>query len=286
MKLASFAGVGNSVRGKLMRVVLITTVMTLCVAGAFMLSADINRYKQSWTADLGTEASILAVSLAPAMAFGDHDAALRDLSALQVRPRVTAAAAYSVNGSLYAAFVRERGSTLPAHAPPPGVVTSGERVEYSHAIVRNGERLGTLYLRARYDTLGRIEDYLVIFVVVTLLSMVVAIFLSRRLQQGILQPLDAMAVIANAIVKRRDYSLRAKKTSDDEIGVVVDAFNNMLEEVESSAKGLREADRRKDEFLATLAHELRNPLAPIRHAAKMLESRRSEEHTSELQSPC
>jgi signal transduction histidine kinase/ActR/RegA family two-component response regulator len=277
MKLASFAGVGNSVRGKLMRVVLITTVMTLCVAGAFMLSADINRYKQSWTADLGTEASILAVSLAPAMAFGDHDAALRDLSALQVRPRVTAAAAYSVNGSLYAAFVRERGSTLPAHAPPPGVVTSGERVEYSHAIVRNGERLGTLYLRARYDTLGRIEDYLVIFVVVTLLSMVVAIFLSRRLQQGILQPLDAMAVIANAIVKRRDYSLRAKKTSDDEIGVVVDAFNNMLEEVETSAKGLREADRRKDEFLATLAHELRNPLAPIRHAAKMLESKALDE---------
>ncbi|MEP7314694.1 MAG: ATP-binding protein [Pseudomonadota bacterium] len=33
---------------------------------------------------------------------------------------------------------------------------------------------------------------------------------------------------------------------------------------------LREADRRKDEFLATLAHELRNPLAPIRNAAKIL----------------
>src|SRR5665213_1999102 len=34
---------------------------------------------------------------------------------------------------------------------------------------------------------------------------------------------------------------------------------------------LREADQRKDEFLATLAHELRNPLAPIRHAVKLLE---------------
>jgi two-component system, sensor histidine kinase len=273
MNLASFAGVRHSVRGKLMRVVLITTVITLCVAGAFMLSADINRYKQSWTADLGTEASILAVSLAPAMAFNDHDAAMRDLSALKVRQRVMVAAAYSANGSLYASFVRDGGLSLPAHAPPPGVVTAGERVEYSQTIERNGERLGTLYLRARYDTLGRVEDYLVIFALVTLLSMVVAIILSRRLQQGILQPLDAMAVIANAIVQRRDYSLRARKTSDDEIGVVVDAFNNMLEEVESSAKGLREADRRKDEFLATLAHELRNPLAPIRHAAKMLESK-------------
>jgi signal transduction histidine kinase/ActR/RegA family two-component response regulator len=277
MNLPSFAGVRHSVRSKLLRVVLITTVITLCVAGGFMLSADINRYKQSWTADLGTEASILAVSLAPAMAFNDHDAATRDLSALKVRPRVMAAATYSLDGTLYASFLRNDGVPLPAHAPPPGVLTSGERVEYSHSIERNGERLGTLYLRARYDTLGRVEDYLVIFALVTLLSMVVAIILSRRLQQGILQPLDAMAVIANAIVKRRDYSLRAKKTSDDEIGVVVDAFNNMLEEVEASAKGLREADRRKDEFLATLAHELRNPLAPIRHAAKMLESRQMDE---------
>jgi signal transduction histidine kinase/CheY-like chemotaxis protein len=273
MNLASFAGVRQSVRGKLMRVVLITTVITLFVAGSFMLSADVNRYKQSWAADLGTEASILAVSLAPAMAFNDRDAALRDLRVLTIRPRVMVAAVYAADGSLYASFVRTPARSPPAHAPAPGLVTGGERVEYAHSIDRNGEHLGTIFLQARYDTLGRVEDYLAIFVLVTLLSMVVAFFLSRRLQQRILQPLDSMAVIANAIVTHRDYSLRVKKSSDDEIGVVVDAFNNMLEEVEARAAGLREADRRKDEFLATLAHELRNPLAPIRHAARMLESK-------------
>ncbi len=41
--------------------------------------------------------------------------------------------------------------------------------------------------------------------------------------------------------------------------------------VEESRAALQEADRRKDEFLATLAHELRNPLAPIRNALQMLE---------------
>jgi signal transduction histidine kinase/ActR/RegA family two-component response regulator len=270
--MSSFEGVRQSVRGKLMRVVLITTVIALCVAGALMLTVDVNRYKTSWAADLATEASILAVSLAPAMAFDDHDAAVRDLNALKVRQRVRAAALYTSSGALYASFAREGSQALPTRAPPAGIVTSGEQAAYSLAIDRNGEHLGTIYLQARYDTLGRVEDYLLIFVLVTALSMVIAVLLSRRLQQGILRPLDDIAGIANSIVKRRDYSSRAKKTSADEIGVVVDAFNNMLEEVQARARALEDADRRKDEFLATLAHELRNPLAPIRHAARLLES--------------
>ncbi|MGH8139952.1 MAG: hybrid sensor histidine kinase/response regulator, partial [Steroidobacteraceae bacterium] len=102
------------------------------------------------------------------------------------------------------------------------------------------------------------------------------------------------------------------KTTNDEIGVVVDAFNSMLDEVQSRARALeqsnvtlkkevqirqaaeaalgranarlentmealREADRRKDEFLATLAHELRNPLAPITHAVKLMDTPAADE---------
>jgi signal transduction histidine kinase len=97
------------------------------------------------------------------------------------------------------------------------------------------------------------------------------------MQKSITEPLDAIATVARAVVNGRDYSLRAAKISDDEIGVVVDAFNKMLDEVQVRTRELGEADRRKDEFLATLAHELRNPLAPIRHAVKLMESERVEE---------
>lgn len=44
---------------------------------------------------------------------------------------------------------------------------------------------------------------------------------------------------------------------------------NRTAELEAANAALREADRRKDEFLATLAHELRNPLAPIRNAIEI-----------------
>ncbi len=52
-----------------------------------------------------------------------------------------------------------------------------------------------------------------------------------------------------------------------------------IKEVENE---LREADRRKDEFLATLAHELRNPLAPIRNAVEILNGRRSSDPTMQV----
>jgi signal transduction histidine kinase/ActR/RegA family two-component response regulator len=138
------------------------------------------------------------------------------------------------------------------------------------------------------------------------MSMLVALLLSTALQKVITEPLDSMADVARQVTTKRDYSLRARSTTDDEIGIVVEAFNSMLDEVQTRAReleqsnaaltnevhirqgaevalaransrlestmaALREADRKKDEFLATLAHELRNPLAPVMHAVKLME---------------
>ncbi|MDB5939156.1 MAG: domain S-box protein, partial [Polaromonas sp.] len=50
-----------------------------------------------------------------------------------------------------------------------------------------------------------------------------------------------------------------------------------IEDARRTADALRNADRQKDEFLATLAHELRNPLAPIRAAARLLVAAGSDE---------
>jgi signal transduction histidine kinase/ActR/RegA family two-component response regulator len=267
----------GSVRGKLLRVMLLTTAIALCVTGIALLTHELYTYRTTGSADLSTEAAILASSTAPALAFDDHAVAERNLAALAARRRVMVAVLYSANGALYASFVRPGESPPPAKPPPPGVQISGERIEVAQPVERNGETFGTIYLRARYDVAGRVEAYLGIFVLVMLLSMVVALLLSRRLQKGITEPLDAIAAVAREIVSGSDYSLRATKFSDDEIGVVVDAFNKMLAEVQARSQALREADQKKDEFLATLAHELRNPLAPIRHAVKLLESNGVEE---------
>ncbi|HTV79196.1 MAG TPA: response regulator [Steroidobacteraceae bacterium] len=285
----------HSVRAKLIRIVLSTTAIALIVAAIAMLTYDLTNYRQSVVSGLAAEAGILALSTAPALAFDDLNVAERNLTATQARATIRVAAVYGPGGKLYAFYTR------PGERPPPqtlpvsrtGARLQGDQIEYVQPILQSGERLGSVYLRATYGFIGRVWAYLEIFVLVILLGMAVALVSSTALQKVITEPLDAMARVAHEVIDRRDYSLRAGAFGRDEIGMVVAAFNNMLDEVENREKALqssnsalsaeirvreaaeaalREADRRKDEFLATLAHELRNPLAPIRHAVKILEA--------------
>jgi signal transduction histidine kinase/ActR/RegA family two-component response regulator len=269
----------QSVRHKLMVVIVRTTAIALFLAAVAMSLVDMTAYRNARAAQLSTEASILALATAPALAFDDHTAAQRSLGALRAHAVVTAAALYTPDGSLYASYAKA-GQPAPStklSSSPDSVRQSMDEVQLTQPITENGESLGTIYLRARFDMLPRILTYFAIVLLVTVLGGIASLILSSPLQSGISAPLDSMTRVASRVVDERDYSQRAAKRANDEIGLVVDAFNRMLDEVqlrtrelEASDAALREADRRKDEFLATLAHELRNPLAPIRNAAELL----------------
>jgi signal transduction histidine kinase/ActR/RegA family two-component response regulator len=296
------------VRGKLTSVILATTGLALVFAGIAMTVRDMTVYRRDWAADIKTEAKILALSSAAALAFDDHDMALRNLAALRAQSAIVSAALYGPQGARYAEYIRPG-----ERPPPPALASAGDRMGFSgqylvitRGIDHGGELIGTVYLRARYDVMSRLLGYVEISGVVSLLALALALVLATSLQRGITEPLKAIASVARQVVRGKDYSLRVGKASDDEIGLVISAFNGMLEQVESrtdalersnaalqaevkvresaeaalakanaslesTMEALRDADRRKDEFLATLAHELRNPLAPIRNAVKLLE---------------
>lgn len=299
----------HTVRGKLMSVIFVTTATALILAGVAMMLRDLTVYRRDWNNEIHGEAQIIALATAPALAFDDHKLATRNLAALRANTAVMTAALYRPDGSLYADYVRPGENPPPARLPAsPRERTriSGQYLELVHPIERKGQFLGTVYFRARYDVMSRLWGYIEISGVVSLVSLAVALILSSSLQRGITRPLGAISEVARQVVRRKDYSLRVSETTRDEIGLVVEAFNGMLDEVQSrtdalersnaalqdeitvreaaeaeraranarleaTMEALRRADRRKDEFLATLAHELRNPLAPIRNAVKLLE---------------
>jgi two-component system, sensor histidine kinase len=302
-------GARRSVRGKLMTVILVTTSSALIFASIAMMLRDLTVYRHDWQNQIHAQAKIIELATAPALAFDDHTLATRNLGALRANPAVLTAALYRLNGALYAEYVRAGGPPPPARiavSPQEQVRIFGQYFELTYPIQHGGELLGAVYLRARYDVMSRLWGYVEISAVVSLLSLALALVLSSSLQRGIARPLGSIAEVARQVVQRKDYSLRVSESPSDEIGLVVDAFNGMLDEVQSrtealersntalkeevgireaaeaertqanerlqmTMQALRQADRRKDEFLATLAHELRNPLAPIRNAVKLLE---------------
>jgi PAS domain S-box-containing protein len=232
----------RSVRGKVITVVLLTTAMSLLVAGIAMLARDLSTYRQSWAADLAVEARILANSTMPALAFDDPGAARAALAALQARPEVLVAALYGTQGTLYATYSRSDQVAPPSLPILSSPKIFGEQVEVTQRIAKDHEYLGTIYLRAHYDIAGRVNSYIGIFAAVIPLSMLAALLLSNMLQRIITGPLESMANVAHRIVERRDYTSRAIKTTDDEIGLVIDAFNGMLDEVQSRARALERSN--------------------------------------------
>jgi signal transduction histidine kinase len=257
-----------------------------------MLLYDAHAYKNESLRDLVTQADILGRSSAPALQFNDPATARGNLQLLRVRPNIVEAAIYGDDGRLFASY---RGNDSNAPFPPApkaeGYRIEGNMITISHRIVENREAVGTLFLRAHYEVRERLTNYLIILIAVMFGTLVIAAIIAAWLQTAVTSPLLEVTGVARNVMRRRDYSLRAKKTTRDEIGVLVDAFNDMLGEVERRAgaleqsnrdleremkerrdaeQALRIADRRKDEFLATLAHELRNPLAPLSNGLTLL----------------
>ena len=272
----------RSIRNKVMALVLGITSLALILSAVALVIYDLQSYEQQASRDLQAQADVLARASAPALIFDDRQVAEKDLSVMQVRPQVIAAALYKTDGSLFATYARP-GATVPPFPASPGseghVVERGQ-ISLFRRVVENGEPIGTVHLRALYEPWGRLADYLSLLAVVMVASLAIAALLSSWLQQGVTQPVQDIARVAGEVVEKRDYSLRVHKNTDDEVGQLVDAFNRMLAEIGRRSDALRDADQRKDEFLATLAHELRNPLAPLRNALEIIRVAGSDPETA------
>jgi signal transduction histidine kinase/ActR/RegA family two-component response regulator len=125
-------------------------------------------------------------------------------------------------------------------------------------------------------------DYVYIPVVPEILRSKVSVLVELHLQRRELQRLNSSLAQANARLELANTNLQEEKTRELErlnshlkrANSELESTNRVLQsEVAERARAeaaLKEADRHKDEFLAVLAHELRNPLAPIRNAVEIM----------------
>lgn len=237
--------VSHSLQRKLLVVMLISTLIAVVVALGAMTAHALSAYHKEWTSLLNTQSELLGHTVAPTLVFDDPKAASENLSAMKFQPQIRAAAIYNAQGALFATYsTSAQDASFPSKPDVDSVRVVQRDIAVFKRIVENGEFIGTVYLRGDYGLRARILEYVEISAVVMLAAMLVAYFVSLRMQRIVSRPILAIANVAQEIVARGDYSRRAQKISDDEVGMLVESFNGMLVEIERRTQELEATNRR------------------------------------------
>jgi signal transduction histidine kinase/ActR/RegA family two-component response regulator len=262
------------IRRKLLVMTLTSTTVALTFASGGFLGWDIMQFRAQVGRDMLAQSAIIAENSGAPLTFGDDRVAGQILGALRVRPSVEMACLYQPGGAVLTGYQRDPGSACPGQ-PPAGSSYGWGAFHIVTPVTIGRDRVGTLYIRRELgDMYDRIRVAGVTILVLLLLATGAAFLISARIQQSIASPLLQLADTAHGISQTRDYTLRAPSASDDEIGVVMRSFNEMLDRITEALERERQAGRLKDEFLATLSHELRTPLTAMLGWTRMLRSSR------------
>jgi len=262
----------HSLRRKFIVLVLLTTLVALLVALGAMAGYDLRAYHRGLIDDLNTQAALLGRNTAAALTFDDPRVAQENLGLLRIRPQVAAAAIYTARGALFASYQRAGGGAIPARPEAEGERVEGRELLVFKRIADGGEMLGTVFLRADYGLVERVLDYAGIGAAVLAFSLLVAFLMASRMQRIVIHPILDIARIAREVVERSDYSRRAQKQSDDEVGTLVDSFNGMLAEIERRTGALEAANREVLRLNEELEGRVRERTAQLESANRELEA--------------
>lgn len=230
------------------------TTLFLLASGAVVLltcaayfAYEYLTFRQTILRQLSTLGEVVAANSTAAVAFGNERDAGEILAALKADRHIVAAGLYDRDGKLFSRYP----ATLPVDAFPVAPERDGYRFDRSYLagfqpVAQQGNtRLGTLYLKSDMQAMyERFRLYSGIVAAVVVASLLVAFMVSTVLQRQISEPILTLAATAHAIADRRDYSVRATKGAEDELGLLTDAFNQMLTRIDEQDRALRESDER------------------------------------------
>ena len=295
-----------SIRRKLTLAITLTSAASLLCAFLGFIGYTLWSERRDTLERLSALAETTAYNVASAIMFDDAQSARETLSALRVNRQVVSA---TILNGRRETFARYDKST--AHDAKRAEIDDRKNLEnvitISHKIDADQKTIGELVIRADLSDMWDKMVFGAAFTLFILLaSLLVAFLIGRRIQRIVSAPIIGLADTARKVSSDQDYSLRAEKHNEDEIGELVDRFNEMLLQIQQRDQRLAEhneslertvsertadmarlrdeavaANRAKSDFLASMSHEIRTPMNAVIGIGSLLARTRLDEKQKE-----
>jgi PAS domain S-box-containing protein len=232
------------IKRKVMAAIMVTSVTALLLTTAVFMIYDLATFRNSMVRNLRTLSAVVADNSSASLIFKTEKEARETLESLRAERHVIAAAVYDGHDNLFVRYpITEPVTAFPLKSGQPGHHFEGEYLIMYAPIMQDNNRQGTLYLKSDVGALyTQLRLYAGIAVLILVGSTIVALLMSNALQKRITHPILSLAETARLVSERRDYSVRAQKVSQDEFGVLTDAFNQMLIRIEHQTVALRQGE--------------------------------------------
>ncbi len=235
------------IKRRLQAVTLMTCAAALAMAFSAMFWFQSVQFRKGFAEELESLAAVIAHNSSATLAFDDKKSAAEVLSALKIKPHITAATIHDSSGKLFAIHGNVN-AVLGGELPP-----AGDGVRFAKGFASLSVRInvadakpGTLRILADYKTKHRelLGIYTTVLACVGGSALLLIVLISSRLQRSITDPIIRLADMAGVITKEEDYTVRAVSMSNDEVGQLTETFNRMLDQIEARDSELRESQER------------------------------------------
>jgi PAS domain S-box-containing protein len=224
-----------TIKDKLIFIIMLACITGLMLAGTAFIFWQQNAFRNNMVRALSTRAAILGENCKSSLAFQDAKDAEKVLGALHVDASLMSSIIFNDKNERFAAYYRDSKvpKITPSEFKKTTVLFSKNSLTVSTPIVLDNAIIGTICLQSDLSFLHEsLKRGIQIMTAILCLSLLAVFLLSSRLQTIISKPILSLAKIAKAVSEEKDYSSRALKHGSDEVGLLIDSFNEMLEQIQ------------------------------------------------------